>query len=429
MKFCFYTLGCKVNRSETQALQQLATARGHEIVDCGADVCIINTCTVTSTSDHKNIRAFHKARKENPNALIAATGCFSQVDPEKVGAQPEIDLVCGTGDRAAVIEKCEQAVMQNQEMMPLQPDSPPRVFEPLPAGIPEGRTRALLKIQDGCDQYCTYCIIPYARGHVRSMPQAEVLRQVELLGAQGVHEIVLTGIEISSYGIDLSPATDLVELLEAVLAAVPNVRIRLSSLEPRTVDEAFCTRLAGYDNLMKHFHLSLQSGCDSVLVRMKRRYKTEDYAAAVSRVRTAFPDCSVTTDLIVGFPGETEEEFCKTLAFIRRCDFAQMHIFPYSVRRGTVAATLPGQLAPEVKTLRAKRAKQIAKEMAKSFEDRFIGRELNVLLEHEVAPGIWSGHAAYHFPVRVELANGKKNRFAFVRIEKRTAEGLSGKEI
>ena len=428
MKFAFYSLGCKVNRFEAQALRRLAEARGHEIVEQDADVCIVNTCTVTSVSDHKNIRAFHRIRRDHPRAVVAACGCFAQVSPDKVMAQPEIDLICGTGDRAAILDKCERAAC-GEAVAQTRPEPPPRIFEPLPAGVPAGRTRALLKIQDGCDNFCSYCIIPYARGHVRSMSPDEVLRQARALAAEGVRELVLTGIEISSYGRDLVPAAALTPLIEAVCSAVPDLRVRLSSLEPRTADADFCARLSRLPNLMPHFHLSLQSGSDGVLRRMKRRYTAAEYAETAARVRAAFPGCSITTDLIVGFPGETEAEFAETLAFLHRLQFADVHVFPYSPRTGTVAAALPGQLPPGVKAARADAARAAARESAKRFLDGFVGRRLDVLLEHPVAEGIWSGHSPYHFQLAVETTAGEKNRMACVRVTGRGAHGLTAKEI
>ena len=304
MKFAFFTLGCKVNLFETQALTQLAASRGHEIVEKDADAVIVNTCTVTSVSDHKNIRAFHKLRKDNPHAVIAACGCFAQTDPDRIRATGEIDLICGTSDRARTLDLCEAAVQGRES--PAEADGGPE-YEALPAGIPKGRTRALLKIEDGCNNFCTYCIIPYARGRVRSLPPALAEQETARLQQAGVHEIVLTGIEIASYGRDLQPESSLVDLLCSLLPAHPAVRFRLGSLDPRVVDEDFCRRLAGFDNLAQHFHLSLQSGCDTVLERMGRRYTTEQYYHSVQLLRDAFPDCSVTTDLIVGFPGRSEE--------------------------------------------------------------------------------------------------------------------------
>ena len=289
MKFAFFTLGCKVNLFETQALSQLAEARGHEIVDKDADAVIVNTCTVTSVSDHKNIRAFHKLRRDNPNAVIAACGCFAQTDPERVRATGEIDLICGTRDRAQVIDLCEQAVSGQAVQVHESEDSG---FETLPAGIPHGRTRALLKIEDGCNNFCTYCIIPYARGRVRSLPVEQAIEQTARLADAGVHEIVLTGIEIASYGKDFEPQVPLTELLEKLLTAQPNVQFRLGSLDPRAVDDAFCERLAGFANLARHFHLSMQSGCDTVLRRMNRHYTADEYRTIVRNLRAAFENAA-----------------------------------------------------------------------------------------------------------------------------------------
>lgn len=427
MKFSFYTLGCKVNRFETQALEQLTRTYGHEVVERDADICIINTCTVTSISDHKNIRAFHKMRRENPHAVIAACGCFAQMSPEKVLAQGDIDLICGTGDRADIIKRCIR-VVEGKEDEKL-PGEPPRAFETLPAGVPNGRTRALLKVQDGCDNYCAYCIIPYARGHVRSMPLEMVMRQVRKLREQGVLEIVLTGIEIASYGKDLPDHPGLPKLIAMVCTEASGARIRLSSLEPRVIDSAFCDALWSCNNLARHFHVSLQSGCNSVLSRMKRKYTTAQYLQAVERLRNVFPDCSVTTDLIVGFPGESEEEFKQTLRFIRRCAFAQVHVFPYSPREGTVAAEMDGQLSQEVKMQRVKLTKAVAKQMSEDFLRCFVGRTVDVLLEHPVRQGQWSGHAQFHFPVEVETQSGKRNRIMHVQITGHSGKGLCGKEI
>ena len=411
MKFAFYTLGCKVNLFETQALSQLAEVRGHEIVERDADAVIVNTCTVTSVSDHKNIRAFHKLRRDNPEAVIAACGCFAQTDPERVRATGEIDLVCGTKDRAQVIDLCEQAV-RGQAVQPQE--SAENAFEALPAGIPKGRTRALLKVEDGCNNFCTYCIIPYARGRVRSLPLAQALEQTARLAEAGVHEIVLTGIEIASYGRDFDPPVPLTALLERLLTAQPNVQLRLGSLDPRAVDEAFCERLRGFDNLARHFHLSMQSGCDSVLRRMNRHYTTEEFYACVTRLRAAFPDCSVTTDLIVGFPGETEDEFEQTLAFLERCAFASVHVFPYSVREGTKAAAMPGQLDQQTKADRAERAKAVAERLSRAYRERFIGRTLYALPEHPTG-GLWAAHGRFGFPIYIKDA-AEKNRPVAVKV-------------
>lgn len=424
MKFAFFTLGCKVNLFETQALEQLARARGHEIVAEDADAVIVNTCTVTSVSDHKNIRAFHRLRRDNPRAVIAACGCFAQMDPERVRATGEIDLVCGTADRAAVLERCEQAVRDGITAQDRLPQ--PKEYEALPAGVPDGRTRALLKIEDGCNQFCTYCIIPYARGRVRSLPAQQAMDECARLAAAGVHEIVLTGIEIASYGVDLQPRVSLTDLLCMLLPAFPDMRFRLGSLDPRVVDEAFCRRLSGFGNLARHFHLSLQSGCDSVLQRMGRRYTAEAFYCCVSLLRDVWPDASITTDLIVGFPGETEEEFQETLAFLDRCAFASVHVFPYSMRKGTRAAALPGQLTQREKASRAARAKQAAQCTSEAYRRGFIGQTLDALPEHRVE-GLWAAHGLYGFPIYIEDTRPQKNEPVRVRVTDLHRDGVRAK--
>lgn len=428
MKFGFYTLGCKVNLFETQALMQQAQARGHEICTHDADAFIINTCSVTAISDHKNLRAFHKIRRENPHAIIAACGCFAQTEPDKLQASGEIDLICGTSARSEVIALCEEAV---QGRFPHDLDKfrcPGRSYEVLPAGVPAGRTRALLKIEDGCDNYCTYCIIPYARGHVRSMPMDTAVSEAIRLSEAGVQEIVVTGIEISSYGRDLPGQPSLLDLIVQLCQAVPHTYIRLGSLEPRTIDENFCQSLAAYQNLRPHFHLSLQSGCDSTLARMKRRYTAAFFAERCEQLRTYFPDCSITTDLIVGFPGETDAEFEHTLQFIQQCQFSDMHVFPYSVRPGTPAASMPMQIPDAEKSVRATKAKSIAAQMSADYRSRFIGRTMNVLFEHPVSGSdLWSGHSDFYFSVQAAHPAISKNKQLPVQITGLTESGLSGK--
>lgn len=429
MKICFDTLGCKVNLFETQALEQLARERGHELVSRDADAVVLNTCSVTSVSEHKNIRAIRRLRRDNPRAVLAVCGCFAQLDPERLGAVGGVDLVCGTSDRAAVIAACEEAVRGGRRGIRLglgQPEG----FELLRAGVPAGRTRALLKIQDGCDRYCTYCIIPYVRGHIRSMPPETARAEVRRLAAAGIREIVVTGIEIASYGADLNSGTCLTGLMEQLLQDAPGVRFRLGSLEPGIAGEAFCERLKGFENLAPHFHLSLQSGCDSVLARMHRRYDTGLYAKNAARLRTAFPDCSLTTDLIVGFPGETEAEFAQTLAFLDRCGFAAVHVFPYSIREGTVAAKMEGQLPAAVKEERAARAREAARACGARYRRVFVGRELEVLLEHRTRDGLWSGHAPYAFPVYVNTPAGHyKNVLCRVRLTGLMRDGMQGEVL
>ena len=345
MRVAFYTLGCKVNQYETQALEQLFVGRGHTLVpfEGEADAYIINSCTVTAVSDKKSRQVVRQARKRAPDAVVALCGCYPQTHPEDMENLP-VDLVAGTGDRLRFVELVEKAYTERQPITALDDAMKRRVFEPLPAGGLEGRTRAMLKVEDGCVNFCTYCIIPYARGPIRSLPLADAAAQAARLAGEGYQELVLTGIEISSWGHEFRDGTSLIDLVEAVCAAAPECRVRLGSLEPRTVTEEFCRRAAKLDNLCPHFHLSMQSGCDATLRRMNRKYDTARFFESVCLLREHFQSHAVTTDMIVGFPGETEAEFVQSLDFIRRCAFAAMHIFPYSKRPGTPAAAMPDQV-------------------------------------------------------------------------------------
>lgn len=423
MKFCFATLGCKVNQFETQALAQLAQARGHTLVQTGADVCILNTCTVTSSGDHKNLRALHKMQRDNPDAVTALCGCFAQTEPERAAKLAGVDIVCGTADRAAVLDLCEQAVRSRQPVCTVSDIRTHREFEALPAGILPGHTRALLKVQDGCDNYCTYCIIPYARGHVRSLPLETARNEAVKLAQQQVREIMVTGIEIASYGRDLPQKPGLVDLTAALCEAVPHVRIRLGSLEPRIVTQDFCDRLRGFDNLAYHFHVSLQSGCDATLQRMHRRYTTAQYAACIQRLRDAFPSCSITTDIITGFPGETEEEFSQTLDFLRQCAFASIHVFPYSERAGTPAAIMPDAVPQQVRAQRAERVRRLAAHMSHDFLQPFLGQTIPVVLEHGRAHA-QSAHGKWHFPVFLPPNTGKQGNEISVRLTAIHKDGM-----
>ena len=425
MKIAFFTLGCKVNQYETQALEQEFVRRGHTLTDFDgpADVYIINTCSVTAVSDKKSRQVIRRARKENPDAVVAACGCYPQTHPDDM-AGLGIDLVGGTGDRMAFVELTEQAAARRRHITALDDAFARTEFEVLPAGGLEGRTRAMLKVEDGCVNFCSYCIIPYARGRIRSLPPDTARKQANSLQEQGYREIVLTGIEISSWGRDLKTGEELTDLVEAICAAAPDCRIRLGSLEPRTVTEDFCARLSKLPNLCPHFHLSMQSGCDSVLARMNRKYDTARYLQSVQLLRQYFGDPAVTTDLIVGFPGETEEEFARTLDFIRTCAFSAMHVFPYSKRPGTPAAKMPGQIPNAVKADRAHAAAEIAAQMERDYLNRFVGRTVPVLFEEE-REGLWWGHTPNYIPVAV-AGDGLHNRVADVRlteVENGTARG------
>ena len=417
MKVAFYTLGCKVNQYETQALERLFAARGHVLVpfEGGAEAYIINTCTVTAVSDKKSRQAVRQARKRAPEALIAVCGCYSQTHPEDMDGLP-IDLAAGTGGRLGFVELVEKAyeTKRKDRITALDDAMKRRVFEPLPAGGLEGRTRAMLKVEDGCANFCSYCIIPYARGPVRSLPLHDCAAQAAELAEEGYREIVLTGIEISSWGRDFRDGSSLIDLIEAVCAAAPDCRIRLGSLEPRTVTEEFCVRAAKLENLCPHFHLSMQSGCDATLKRMNRKYNTARFFESVGLLRKHFTLPAVTTDMIVGFPGETEEEFAQSLDFIQRCAFSAMHIFPYSKRPGTPAAVMSGQVPKEVKEVRARVAAEAAARMERRYLEQW-GQEA-VLFEEE-RDGMWWGHTTRYCKVGVKSGGNLHNQLRLVQIK------------
>ena len=424
MRVAIYTLGCKVNQYETQAMEQELTRRGHTLVpfEEAADAYIVNTCSVTAVSDKKSRQMIRRCRKLNENAVVAACGCYVQTHPDEA-ATLALDLIAGTGDRMAFLDLLEQAAHEKEPVTLLDDALRRRDFEVLPAGGMAERTRAMLKVEDGCVNFCTYCIIPYARGPVRSLPLETAAAQTRQLRAEGYRELVLTGIEISSWGHDLKNGTGLIDLLEAVSAAAGDMRLRLGSLEPRTITEDFCRRAAKLPNLCPHFHLSLQSGCDATLKRMNRRYDTARFYQSVQLLNESFDRPAVTTDLITGFPGETEEEFTQTLAFIEKCGFAAMHIFPYSIRPGTKAAAMP-QLTAAVKEERAARAAQVAHRMHQTYLEGCVGRTYPVLFEQE-KDGLYTGHAPNYMAVAVQ-GSEFHNQVREVTITACNGETLSG---
>ena len=428
MRTAIYTLGCKVNQYETQAMEAELTRRGHTLVpfDGEADAYIINTCTVTAVSDKKSRQMIRQARKRSPHAIVAVCGCYAQTDPEAVEAL-EVDLVMGTNDRMGFLDRLEALSPDGGQVVDVDDALRRRTFERLSAGGLEGRTRAMLKVEDGCVNFCTYCIIPYARGPIRSLPAAEAAAQAAKLADEGYKELVLTGIEISSWGRDLEGKPELMDLIEAVCAAAPECRVRLGSLEPRTITADFCRRGAAIPNLCPHFHLSMQSGCDSVLKRMNRKYDTARYYESVRLLREYFDRPGITTDLIVGFPGETEEEFVQTLDFVQKCAFSAMHIFPYSRRSGTPAAAMAGQCSNAVKEERAHRAGEVARGLHQAWLERWVGQTLPVLFEEE-KDGLWRGHAPNYTEVFVS-GQGLHNVIRDVKITGLHGEGLLGELV
>ena len=425
MRFAFHTFGCKVNQYETQAMEQLLTQQGHEIghFDESCDGYIINTCSVTAVADKKNRAIIRRCRKNHPEAVIGVCGCYSQHAQEAVEAL-DVDVISGSADREAFLQMMLSAMEDRQKRSSVDAALRRRAFEVLPAGGLSERTRAMLKVQDGCVNFCSYCIIPYTRGPVRSAPLELAVRQARELAEQGFREIVVTGIEIASWGADLPGKPGMITLIEAICQAVPDLRIRLGSLEPRVITEEFCGKLSRYPNLCPHFHLSMQSGCDTVLARMKRKYDSARYFESVELLRKYFPGCALTTDMIVAFPGETEAEFEESLAFIQKCAFAEMHIFPYSRRPGTPADKMPGQHPNAVKEDRSRRAIAIADEMTNAYLNSLIGRVQEVLFE-EPSDGYFTGHAPNYVRVYAE-GRDLHNHVRSVRITGLHRDGVIG---
>ena len=424
MKFAFYTLGCKVNQYETQAMEQLLQKMGHTVgrFSESCDGYIINTCSVTAVADKKNRAVIRRCRREHPDSVIAVCGCYPQHDPESLW-RLGVDVVGGSGQR----EEFLRQVLERKNTQIVDEALRRREFEVLPAGGLGERTRAMLKVQDGCCNFCTYCIIPYTRGPVRSAKLALAVEQAKLLEKSGYRELVITGIEIASWGVDLPGKPKLSALVEAICQAVPEMRVRLGSLEPRIITEAFCKDMKKHKNLCPQFHLSMQSGSDGVLKRMKRKYTTAEYLAAVTLLKEHFPGCAITTDMIVAFPGETEEEFEESLAFIEKCGFADMHIFPYSRRPGTPADKMSGQLPNSVKEERSRRAIAVAEKMRKAYWELHLGKTVQVLFE-QAEKGLFTGHTDNYLKVYVNQKD-LHNQLLPVKITGILEDGLLGETV
>ena len=428
MRFSFYTLGCKTNQYETQAMEQMLARQGHSIVpfeeDC--DGYIINTCSVTAVADKKNRAVIRRCRREHPEAVIGVCGCYSQHAAGQV-RQLGIDVIGGSSGREQFLRDMLTALQTRTYQEHLDNALRRREFEILPPGGLQERTRAMLKVEDGCVNFCTYCIIPYTRGPVRSAPPETAVEQARQLEQAGYREIVVTGIEIAGWGRDLPGKPPIWKLISEICQAVPGLRIRLGSLEPRIVTEEFTAALSGCRNLCPQFHLSMQSGSDTVLARMKRRYTAEEYLASLNRLREAFPGCAVTTDMIVGFPGETEAEFEESLTFIQKCAFAEMHIFPYSRRPGTPAADMPGQLGNAVKEARSHAAIAVARRMSESYRRGIIGTAQQLLVEG-MEDGFSVGHAMNY--VKIYLPGQfPRNEIQNVTVTGLHADGVTAERI
>ncbi len=431
MTVCFTTLGCKVNQYDTQAMLELFEARGYVAVPpgAGADVYVVNTCTVTGTGDQKSMKLVRRYRRENPAAEVVIAGCLAQRLGEELrdtGAR----LILGTQYRGRIVELLEKAIRENTQIVAVSAlDS--AAFEALSIHRHEGHTRAVMKIQEGCDCHCTYCIIPSVRGSVRSREVEDIRREAAALGQAGFAELVLTGIHLTSYGIDLPGRPTLAQAVQAACEQEGINRVRLGSLEPSVATAAFVQAMGRLPQLCPQFHLALQSGSDSVLARMKRRYNTAQFAAAVGRIREVYPNAAFTTDVIVGFPGETWEEFEQTLAFCEAIGFAKVHVFPYSKRQGTPAANLAGQVSEEIKQERVRRLMALGETLARAYRERQLGQAARVLLEERRPDGRWEGYTPEYVHTLVEGPPEKADalssgQIVSVRMDRLTREGMAG---
>ena len=388
-KAALHNLGCKVNAYETEAMQHLLEEAGYEIVPFTqkADVYVINTCSVTNMADRKSRQMLHKAKKNNPDSIVVAAGCYVQTSEKEVLNDLSVDIVIGNDRKHDLVRLLEEYSLDSVNDTVDDINDGKHDFEELFIDQTKEHTRAFIKVQDGCNQFCSYCIIPYARGRVRSRRFENVIAEVERLAANGFKEVVLTGIHLSSYGVDFEEATGLLELIQAVNAVKGIERIRLGSLEPKIVTEHFASELSKLDKICPHFHLSLQSGCDATLKRMNRKYTTKEYERGCELLRKYFVHPAITTDVIVGFPGETEEEFEQTKAYLEHIHFYEMHIFKYSKRKGTRAAVMPDQIDEQIKAARSEKLIALGHDMSKEFRKFYIGKNEEVLFEEKAVIG------------------------------------------
>ncbi len=388
-KAALHNLGCKVNAYETEAMQHLLEEAGYEIVPFTqkADVYVINTCSVTNMADRKSRQMLHKAKKNNPDSIVVAAGCYVQTSEKEVLNDLSVDIVIGNDRKHDLVRLLEEYSLDSVNDTVDDINDGKHDFEGLFIDQTKEHTRAFIKVQDGCNQFCSYCIIPYARGRVRSRRFENVIAEVERLAANGFKEVVLTGIHLSSYGVDFEEATGLLELIQAVNAVKGIERIRLGSLEPKIVTEHFASELSKLDKICPHFHLSLQSGCDATLKRMNRKYTTKEYERGCELLRKYFVHPAITTDVIVGFPGETEEEFEQTKAYLEHIHFYEMHIFKYSKRKGTRAAVMPDQIDEQIKAARSEKLIALGHDMSKEFRKFYIGKNEEVLFEEKAVIG------------------------------------------
>lgn len=416
MKVTAITLGCKVNQYESQAMLSQLAASGFSVCqpDETADIVLINSCTVTAASDHKVRQTLHRARKNNLDAVIVLTGCMPQAFPEAAQALEDADVVLGNSNRSALASDILRYLSTRQRVIDIVPHENGEKFESMQVGSFYERTRAFVKIQDGCNRFCSYCIIPYARGRIRSKPLDELKEELANLGQNGYREVVLTGINLSAYGQELG--LHLCDAVEAACAVPEIKRVRLGSLEPEQLQDDVIARLAKQEKLCPQFHLSLQSGCDATLRRMNRHYDTAEYRRIVHTLREVFPNAAITTDIMVGFAGETEEEFAASLAFAKEIAFAKVHVFAYSRRPGTVAYNMPGQVSNAEKEKRSHAMIEATEATRKAFMEQQVGLIQPVLLEQQAEPGIWEGYTPNYTPVHLASKEDLAGKILSVRL-------------
>lgn len=425
-KVKFSTLGCKVNQYETEAMAELFVKNGYEITeDYNCDVFVLNTCTVTNLSDRKSRQQISKIRSENSNAVIAVVGCYSQVSPDEIENIEGVNVILGTKYRKEIVELCELAKSSNKIINKVENIGKNREFEELTINTEHSMTRAYIKIQEGCSQFCSYCIIPYARGPIRSRNIRDIVLEAKRLADNGFKEIVLTGIHVASYGKDLeNDDIGLIDVIEDIGQIDKIKRIRLSSLEPRIVDKQFLDRLSKVEQFCDHFHLSLQSGSDSILQSMNRKYDTDLYEKTINLIREYYPNAAITTDIIVGFPGETDEDFEKTLNFVDKIQFSKIHVFKYSNRKGTVASKMKNQVSGVVKKERSKLLIEKSKYYTDKFLDNMLNQPIKVLFESKNDDGYIKGYTTNYIRVKREYNPNLSNKIIDVICNRRENEEL-----
>lgn len=432
LKVGFYTLGCKVNQYESNAMMQKIQEAGYKIVDIDeetADIYIVNTCTVTNMSDRKSRQILRRLKSKNKNSIIVAVGCYVQVAKQELEKMPEIDIVLGNEEKTDIAQYITDFIAKKEKIVEIENIDIQKEFKDMGQITYTEKTRAVVKVQDGCNQFCSYCIIPFARGRVRSRKQESVIKEIEQIAQKGIKEVVITGIHVASYGKDFGNDNGLIELLEKINEIEGITRIRLGSLEPKIITEEFMERLSKLEKICHHFHLSLQSGCNETLKRMNRKYTTSEVKQIIERLRKYYKDVMITTDIIVGFPGETDEEFNITYEFLKSIKLYKMHVFQYSQRKGTRAAIAPNQVDGNIKEIRSKKLIELSNENEYNYNKSMIGQTVEVLFEEqEIENGktYYKGHTQNYMLVKYETSEKLENKLRNVKIVQAEKEFLKG---